>query len=377
MLRREFHLLLGAGFAARAAAGKNESYELTVCPWTAEHPRHDHAQIFPLSANRLLLVWSEYYVRQPSRILRNPYSPGGAGDEAPCQISGKISTDRGRTWSESIVLQENIGADNVKHSNLLRLPSGEILMFFTVREFKTNDSRIFFKRSSDECETWTSPQQLSPSGGFWLINADHVMRHSSGRIILPSYWSPTIWKEGEHFMAFCFYSDDDGRTWRQSSNRMDLPKRGAEEPHIAERTDGSLICLLRTSLGRIYKAVSTDRGETWSQPEPTSLVAPASQPHLKRIPGTDRLLVLFNHNYEPGAGHGGERNPLSSAISKDGGETWQNIKNIENRPGYDSAYPSVTFVGNEALVTYYQRSRSMSRDTWLKLKIYPTEWFYS
>ncbi len=373
MTRRSW-LSLAAAAQARAAS-QGELYALTVCPWTQRNPRHDHAQILPLSGGRLLLVWSEYYVRQPSKIVRTPYSQGGAGDEAPSQLSGKISVDRGRTWSENLTLQENVAADCVKHPNLLRLRSGEILMAYTVRNFKTHDSRVFLRRSTDECETWSRPEQITPDGGFWLINCDHILRHSSGRVILPSYWSPTIWDAKEHFMAFALYSDDEGRTWKQSKNRMDLPKRGAEEPGIVELKNGALYSILRTSLGRIYSAVSEDRGETWSEPKPTSLVAPASQPCIRRIPGSGELLVLFNNTYDPAHSHGGVRNPLNSAISRDEGKTWENIKTVENWSDHDSAYPSVTFSGNEALITYYQRSRAMSRDTHLQLKIFASDWF--
>ncbi|MBM3736462.1 MAG: exo-alpha-sialidase [Acidobacteria bacterium] len=367
--------LLSLGLAAAAGAQKNEVFELAVCPWTPEHPRHDHAQIFPLSGDRLMLIWCEYYLREPSRVFRNPYSEGGSGDQAACQISGKISRDRGRTWSGTFTVQENIGADNVKHCNLLRLASGEILLFFTVRDFKKHESQIWFKRSKDECETWTKPEPLTSEPGFWLTNADRALLHRSGRILLPGYWSPKIWAEGEHFIAFTFYSDDQGRTWKRSSKPMDLPKRGAEEPAVVELKDGSLLAVLRSSLGKIYAAKSRDRGETWSPPEATPLVAPASQPALKRIPGTDQLVVLYNNTYKPDESHGGVRNPLTSAISNDEGKTWRNIKNIEDRAGYDSAYPAMAFSGGEALITYYQRSRAMSRDTWLMLKIYPVDWF--
>lgn len=107
------------------------------------------------------------------------------------------------------------------------------------------------------------------------------------------------------------------------------------------------------------------------------MASPASQPAVKVILDKGGLLVLFNHNYQPGAGHGGVRNPPNSAISKDQGKTWKNIKAIEDHAGYDSASPAAAFCGGEVLVTYYQRSRSMHRDTWLVLKIYPLEWFYS
>ena len=66
-----------------------------------------------------------------------------------------------------------------------------------------------------------------------------------------------------------------------------------------------------------------------------------------------------------------------SAISKDEGQTWTNLKDIEWREGYISGYPSISFVDGEALVAYYHSSRSMSRDTDLRLKIFDVDWFYS
>src|SRR5436309_15481665 len=105
---------------------KNEAYSLVVAPWTQENQRHDHAQIFPLRDGRLLLVWCEYYVRSPSRIFRTPYSHDGNTNQVPCQITGKISRDGGRTWSGRITLQENIGADNVKQPNLVRCANSVI-----------------------------------------------------------------------------------------------------------------------------------------------------------------------------------------------------------------------------------------------------------
>lgn len=370
--------------AGTAQAAPGELYSLTVCPWSAENPRHDHQQIFPLQDGRLLLVWSEYYVNRPSNIYRSPYSGAGSRDDTPCRISARVSKDKGRTWSGRIILQENVWGRNVKHPNLVRTPSGDVVFFFTSWEHDMHERRIMMRRSEDDCETWSEPQQMSPPGGFYPINADHVSVHSSGRIILPAFWSPKIWAEGEHFRAFCFYSDADGHTWQQSKNRIDLPKRGAEEPAIAEAEDGSLVCMLRTTLGKIYQAFSRDRGETWSEAKATVLPSPSSASALKRIPGGTDLLFLWNNatpyalsRPESSKSFHHPRNPLSSAISRDGGKTWSNIKNVERREGYISGYPSVTFVGDEALVTYYHASESGSRDSDVRLKIFKTAWFYN
>ena len=142
-----------------------EIYSCNLTPWAAEHPRNDHQLIFPLSEDRLMLVWYEYYQLRPSLVFRSPYDRGGSRDDVPCQISAKISTDRGRTWSGRFTFHENRGVDNVKHPKLLRMASSEILFSFTQRDIQKQDLRIYIKRSSDECETWGPIAQISPTGG--------------------------------------------------------------------------------------------------------------------------------------------------------------------------------------------------------------------
>jgi sialidase-1 len=351
----------------------DERFSLTVCPWTPENPRHDHQQIFPLRDGRLLLIWSEYYADRPSFVTRTPYSrEGSQTDLMPCRLSAKLSADGGRSWTAKFTVQDNFATHNVKHPCLLRLPSGEILLFFTAWWSET-ERRVYVKRSADECETWSAPVQISESPGFYCINHDHALRLTTGRIVVPCFVSPIVWQEGEHFRAFCFYSDDDGHTWQRSENTMDLPGRGAEEPMVVELKDGSLYCILRSTLGKVFKAISRDGGVTWDDPAPTGLVSCESEAFITCIPSTGNLLMLWNNIDTP---KNRPRNPLTAAVSHDEGATWSNFRDIENRAGFDSGYPAVTFVGDEALVTYYHASRSMARDCWLELKVYPVSWFY-
>ena len=186
---------------------ENEVYAVNLTPWSVAHPRSDHQLIFPLSEGRLLFVWCEYYIRRPSDVSNHPYSRHRTGDAAPCRISAKVSSDAGRTWSDTLTLQENLGVDNVKHPNLLRLASGRILFSFTQRDIKNADLRVYRKYSDDECESWSRPRQISPDKGVYFTNADHVIQHSSGRIILPCHAGP-FYGEGDHWKAFCLYSDD-------------------------------------------------------------------------------------------------------------------------------------------------------------------------
>ena len=151
---------------------------------------------------------------------------------------------------------------------------------------------------------------------------------------------------------------------------------------MAVLKDGSLLCMLRTSLGTLYKSYSHDEGENWKEPVSTGLPAPACAPLLKRIPTTGDLLLIWNNVYDPDHpdfqnGHG-PRDPLAMAISRDEGDTWENVKDIENRPGGVSSAPAVTFVDDEALLTYYTQGLRMTEHEKfeIRLKIIPIDWFY-
>ena len=63
-------------------------------------------------------------------------------------------------------MQENFATHNVKHPCLLRLPSGEVLLFFSAW-WSGAERRIYVKRSADDCETWSEPEQISEIP--WLL----------------------------------------------------------------------------------------------------------------------------------------------------------------------------------------------------------------
>ena len=72
------------------------------------------------------------------------------------------------------------------------------------------------------------------------------------------------------------------------------------------------------------------------------------------------------------------RTPLTAAISTDEGETWNKVRDVDARPEYDAAYPSVFFQDSEAIVTYYTRlTEEWGRDAEVTLKIYGIDAFYN
>ncbi len=367
-------------------------YETFIAKATEENPRNDHSLIFPLADDRLVAAWSEYYARNPSSVTtwrQEECQVNKVSDQFPCRITARISADRGRSWSARFTLQENTNERNVKQPNLVRLETGEILFFFTAWESNTRRN-IFMRRSNDEIESWSTPVQVSEPG-FYCNIADHILKLSNGRIILPAHgWAgehdyrhsgPSAFSNGKGrpIHSFVYYSDDGFKTWRRSRDTMTAPGRGAHEPAVIELEDGSLLCFLRTTLGRIYQAMSDDGGESWSTPEPGPLVAPDASPIIKRIPSTGDLLAIWNDNYVPGHHHTGERTPLAVAVSRDEACTWECKQYLETADPGNFSTPTVTFVGDEALFNYYACEAAMSESHRydVKLKVVKVADLYS
>jgi len=331
-----------------------------VCPASDHNPRNSEASVARLNDGRLLLAYSHFY--------------GGAADHAPALIAGKTSTDGGRTWSKSFELVPNDAAENVMSASLLRLRSGALALFF-LRKESDSDLMAYLRKSHDEGATWQDEARVTTIPGYHVMNNDRVTQLSSGRLLAPVSHSPD-WRRDGHFRNVCFHSDDEGATWRCGAAYLDLPKRGAMEPGLVELKDGRVLQIIRTQLGCIYRAFSRDGGDTWSDPEPTDAASPESPATVKRLPATGDLLLIWNNNLQAGTDHGGRRCPLTSAISRDEGETWEHARDLETDDRYDYAYVSATFPDREmAVLTYWVHDRPAGRIL-LKASRVPTAWFY-
>lgn len=340
-------------------AVQSSGFTSLVAPATEEFPRNSEGSIIELKDGTLLLAWTRFY--------------GGAADHAPAHIAAVKSKDGGRTWGEPYIIQENTGRQNVMSLSFLRLKSGRIGMFYLEKN-GSDDLQVYVRYSSDEAKTWSRPARVTPDAGYNIMNNDRVVQLSTGRIICPISFVPDIAKP-DPLVIFCIYSDDDGRTWRKSKPDLHAPKRGAMEPGVVELANGDLLMIVRTQVGCIYKSYSKDKGATWSEPEPSDVMAPEAPATIKRIPGTNDLLLIWNNRFEEGQGHGGLRTPLTAAISKDNGKTWINVKNIESDPTHTYAYTSIAFVKDQVLLTYYDTPGQWDALS-LRFRSIPRKWFY-
>ena len=341
-----------------------EDISVDVYPASDDHPRITEGSIIELHDGSLLFAVSEF--------IR------GTADAASAHIVARRSTDQGRRWGPKRVLQENIGRLNVMSVTMRRLPRQEktehaLAMFYLVKN-GPDDLDVHLRISLDEARTFGQPILVTDAPGYHVMNNDRVTVLSTGRIVAPVAWSPDTSKLN-HFVSFCYLSDDNGHSWRRGKGQVDLPKRGAMEPEVLELSDGRLIMILRTQLGHIGTAYSDDRADTWTEPDHWSVTAPESPATVRGIPSTGDLLLIWNNCHQPGAGHGGLRTPLTAAVSSDEGRTWSNVRDLESRSDQTYSYPSLLFVGHRAVISYYVCDQETGRVS-SRFRSLPVAWFY-
>jgi len=287
----------------------------------SERVRSDTASVLEQPDGSLLIAYHSY-----------SHGPEGGEDFGAARIYLAESDDGGRHWrKERMVADIGKGDLNVMSPFLCRV-EGEILLGY-VRNHSRGDTSMHLHRSSDGGMSFGASIAIWEHAGEYRIQggASSLVRLESGRLVLPVQSCDEVWVPGENQSIGTFFSDDGGHTWSESANRVNLPMRGAMEPSIAERADGSLLMSMRSQLGAVFFSDSADGGETWSRARTSGLRSPESCTCLRRLPGSGDLILFWNDSeYIPDHHHFGIRSPLSAARSSDGGRSWVKVGDVES-----------------------------------------------
>ena len=157
------------------------------------------------------------------------------------------------------------------------------------------------RHTEDDGRTWSDAVQLcEPEGprtnGIVLRNGDLLIGVGS-----------------RETCACVLKSTDRGHTWQKHGQIVG--PHGHAEPTVVELADGSVLMFLRNDSGTIWRARSTDGGETWSAAEPTEIAANLSSYCLYRL--RDGRIALAYNPCEPHL-----RTPLVLRTSDDEAATW-------------------------------------------------------
>ncbi len=266
------------------------------------------------------------------------YNYGEQADAGSFYLSSK---DNGETWKKVNVPKEIPFADT-------RSPiSGEYLRVIAAPgmgtyAIKTNgglDGGRDLIKVSDTMAIMVKPPVFIKNGKRVVVAAHYGLQRG-----LPK-------------ACFTLYSDDDGKSWRQSSlittpdhegGGVHDGKRwnhGAAEPTVIELKNGHLWMLIRTSQDYHYQSFSEDGGETWSEATPSPFYGTITMPTIGRLKD-GRILFLWSNTTPLPEVNGvngvwedvfTNRNAIHAAISSDEGKSWQGFRELYLDPRRDAS----------------------------------------
>src|SRR5262245_38337356 len=261
---------------------------VTVAKADDKHVRHSEGSAVELTDGRLLLAWIEFTRGQ------------GDSDFFPARIVARTSKDGGKTWDGYRVLaRPEPGEISAFSPNLLRLKDGRLLfvymryLSFSKAANKYPPATTVAMISEDDGKTFTRQATILSEQPITVCS--HSLKQlASGRIVLPLNRDLSKKGQPDHWEAGVAYSDDGGKSWKQSDDWVDAPRRGAMEPHVEEIKYNHLLMVMRTQMGAIYRSESRDGGRIWSKAASLGIEAPESCPELYKIPRTGDLLLIWN-----------------------------------------------------------------------------------
>ncbi len=315
-----------------------------------ENPRNGEGAFLRLKDGRIMYAYSRY-------VGENNH------DHAEAVIAAIQSCDEGESWSDPRVLfPMEQGDKNNMCVSLFRRRDGSIALIYLVKLF-TDDvfkTEIVMRLSYDEGKTWSDRRFVFGGDGYFIKENDRVTRLRDGRLVLPLNEHRTAKNHiSEEGSALFVFSDDDGESWHVGENKVLFPSKsqtGLQETGVYELKNGRLLAYSRTGTGCQWLCYSSDRGESWSTPEPDAIfTSPVSPMNMRSLCGF--TVAVFNPvpNYLGRNPHHRTwgRTPLVLAVSSDEYATAPRTYALETDPENGYCYASFFDGGDYLLAAYY------------------------
>ncbi|SEI00063.1 sialidase family protein [Akkermansia glycaniphila] len=274
-----------------------------------------------------------------------------SGDRGNGPLNMLVSRDNGQTWQKTKTPQAyppNFGGIPIESPAITWLPKQK--MFIRVQPI--NGFVFMSKKIDGPWSAVTKDGKLEPK---WedkekqknFVKLGGIMRNplavdKGRRIIIPAHDK----SKGTWFHI----SDDGGLTWRTSKGRITVGKytpssrdkgarwhNGGVEATVVELKDGRLWALVRTAHDQHWQSYSKDKGETWSDPEPSRFFGTLTMITVGRLENGKLYATWTNTAALPEVNHGRNdawedvftnRDSHHIALSDDDGKTWYGFREI-------------------------------------------------
>lgn len=257
------------------------------------------------------------------------YNYGEQAEPGSFYLSSK---DKGFTWNKVNTPKDIPFADiqSPKSGEYLRLISAPGMGTYAIRTLGgLNGGRELIK-VSDKMGIMIKPPVFINNGNRIVVAAHYGLQHGLPRA------------------CFTYVSDDDGKTWQQSS-LVTTPdhqgggfhdgirwNHGAAEPTVVELSDGKLWMIIRTSQDYHYQSFSDDGGLTWSESTPSPFYGTITMPTIGKLRDGRLIFLWSNTTPLPEINNTNgvwddvftNRNAIHAAISEDDGKTWIGFREL-------------------------------------------------
>jgi hypothetical protein len=318
------------------------------------HHRHHASRVaatlFSLALSSVFTVTAEEPViyhpkvekldfKPPGRVVMLDKHTFGAVSKGRCMLT----RDEGKTWEPQGDIPAGLGP-KVEGGLLVADNDGNLVLVYRddagMKLERTPDNMplpgarlpVWCVRSVDGGHTWSDHHCLIE--GFCGAMIDAICTRDN-KLVVPLQ---ELRYDPPRHVTVVFVSADRGKTWHRSAD-LDIGGNGIEdgcfEATVAQRTDGSLLMMLRTPRDALWRSESRDGGLTWTKPEPTDIKASNSPAFLLSL-SSGRMALVWNPLFGEGQTDGPRRvtpryaekpdsvfrEEMYIAISPDGGRGW-------------------------------------------------------
>jgi hypothetical protein len=302
------------------------------------------------------------------------------------------SSDEGKTWSSpKEILRSSMPDGCINLSvGMTTLRDGTILFpccnARITRKWDQHDAELIILRSTDHGYTWTAPTPI-PVSVKEPFTYGRILELSNGDLLCP-IWGKRIAEE--NWRSGLIRSRDGGKTWGDHRTiaydteatpvkkvaSQGIRGAGFNETSLLDLPDGQILAILRQQGARgyereLFRSVSADAGQTWSEPESISIWG--TSPSLHRTSSGRVLLGYRNHIGNP---QGLRARGVGISMSDNGGVAWSEHLLLRDPRDYryahefECGYPAfLNLEDGGVLVVFYSYDPSLASERYLAANI--------